>query len=243
MHKKSIWNKIEQFLWENQLAIFSAIAFHFILAIIFMGVRIKALQTNEVQGILIEFPEEIMQEETPAETPDGFEESNYQQPTDIHNVAVNRASEAEKIFDIDKYIEDVQEQLDETNPKENLNEDLSEAEAAYQKALEEKNRKREKKDVQYAGRATVNYEMYGRDHTYIPLPVYKCEGAGTVAVSIFVNREGYVTEATVIASESTTTYQCFLDMAIDAAKRSKFQASANSPESQKGKIIYTFFAQ
>lgn len=85
-----------------------------------------------------------------------------------------------------------------------------------------------------------NYDLIGRLPLRRPIPDYPCKKEGRVVVSIKVNREGKVIEATPGAKGSTTTESCLLAEAKKAALKTKWQAAANAPEKQIGKIIYNF---
>jgi len=85
-----------------------------------------------------------------------------------------------------------------------------------------------------------NYDLIGRLPLRRPIPEYLCREEGRVVVSIKVNRAGKVIQATAGAKGSTTTASCLLDRAKIAAMNTKWQAAANAPEKQIGKIIYNF---
>ena len=59
-------------------------------------------------------------------------------------------------------------------------------------------------------------------------------------MAIKVDRSGKVISATPGAKGSTTTESCLLEQAKIAALKTKWQAAANAPEKQVGKIIYNF---
>jgi outer membrane biosynthesis protein TonB len=85
-----------------------------------------------------------------------------------------------------------------------------------------------------------NYDLIGRLPLRRPIPDYPCKKEGRVVVSIKVDRLGKVISATPGAKGSTTTESCLLAEAKKAAMNTKWQAAANAPEKQIGKIIYNF---
>ncbi|MGB0895937.1 MAG: energy transducer TonB family protein [Flavobacteriaceae bacterium] len=85
-----------------------------------------------------------------------------------------------------------------------------------------------------------NYDLIGRLPLRRPIPEYPCKKEGRVVVSIKVDRSGKVISATPGAKGSTTTESCLLAEAKKAAMKTKWQAAANAPEKQIGKIIYNF---
>ena len=95
---------------------------------------------------------------------------------------------------------------------------------------------------QYKGPSVISYSLDGRKAISLPVPAYKCQGGGDVSIRITVNRKGYVTAATVISNVSSSD-ECIIKMAVDAAKRSRFRASSTAPDKQIGEIVYRFIAQ
>lgn len=85
-----------------------------------------------------------------------------------------------------------------------------------------------------------NYDLIGRLPLRRPIPDYPCKKEGRVVVSIKVDRSGKVISATPGTKGSTTTESCLLAEAKKAAMKTKWQAAANAPEKQIGKIIYNF---
>ena len=94
----------------------------------------------------------------------------------------------------------------------------------------------------YTGASLLSYTLDGRKAINIPIPAYKCVGAGDVSVRITVNRKGYVVAAQIIESASAAD-ECLRSESLQAARRSRFTASANAPERQIGEIVYRFVAQ
>ena len=63
-----------------------------------------------------------------------------------------------------------------------------------------------------------------------------------MSVRITVNRKGYVVAAQIIENASAAD-ECLRSESLQAARRSRFTASANAPERQIGEIVYRFVAQ
>jgi len=85
-----------------------------------------------------------------------------------------------------------------------------------------------------------NYDLTGRLVLRRVQPVYSCGKEGIVVVSIKVDRSGKVISATPGVKGSTTTDTCLLNRAKEAALKTKWQAAANAPEKQIGKIRYNY---
>lgn len=94
----------------------------------------------------------------------------------------------------------------------------------------------------YSGPSVVSYYLEGRKASKLPIPAYRCMGAGQVTVLITVNPSGTVTAAKVDESVSSKD-GCLRAFAIRAARLSKFSAKPDAPARQTGNIVYEFIAQ
>lgn len=105
-------------------------------------------------------------------------------------------------------------------------------------------KKEEKKESEavYSGPSVVSYYLEGRKASHLPIPAYRCMGAGQVTVLITVDPGGTVIGAKVDESVSATD-ACLRSFAIRAARLSKFSAKADAPAKQTGNIVYEFVAQ
>ena len=104
-------------------------------------------------------------------------------------------------------------------------------------------KKEEKKnEAVYSGPSVVSYYLEGRKASHLPIPAYRCMGAGQVTVLITVDPAGTVIAAKVDESVSSTD-GCLRSFAIRAARLSKFSAKADAPAKQIGNIVYEFVAQ
>ncbi len=99
-----------------------------------------------------------------------------------------------------------------------------------------------KKEQNYSGPSVLSYELEGRKASHLPIPAYRCLGAGEVKVFISVNNAGTVLSARVDDSCSSDD-ACLRAFAIRAARMSKFSASRSAPPRQAGNIVYKFIAQ
>ncbi len=95
----------------------------------------------------------------------------------------------------------------------------------------------------YRGPTTVSYRLENRQHVYMPVPAYKCQGGGTVVVNIRVNRRGYVVQADISKDLLSSLDACFTDAALRAAQTTRFSANPQAPEPQTGAITYVFIPQ
>ncbi len=94
----------------------------------------------------------------------------------------------------------------------------------------------------YSGPSVISYELEGRKASKLPIPAYRCMGAGRVRVLISVNPRGEVLSAKIDESASSED-RCLRSFAVRAARLSKFTIKTDAPARQSGNIVYEFIAQ
>ena len=99
-----------------------------------------------------------------------------------------------------------------------------------------------RKQETYSGPSVLSWSLDGRKATHLPIPAYRCVGAGEVTVIITVNNQGKVMDAKIDDGASSKD-GCLRSFATRAARLSKFNASATAPARQMGTITYLFIAQ
>ena len=99
-----------------------------------------------------------------------------------------------------------------------------------------------RKQQTYSGPSVLSWSLDGRRATHLPIPAYRCVGAGEVTVIITVNNQGSVVDAKVDEGASSRD-GCLRSFATRAARLSKFNASSTAPARQMGTITYLFIAQ
>ncbi len=111
-------------------------------------------------------------------------------------------------------------------------------------ALPDKTEKEDKgeKPKPYSGPSVLSWSLDGRKASHMPIPAYRCYGAGEVTVIITVDNRGTVVNAKVDDASSSAD-NCLRTFAIRAARLSKFSASQTAPARQAGTITYAFIAQ
>lgn len=85
----------------------------------------------------------------------------------------------------------------------------------------------------------AGYDLGGRGAKTLQRPSKDFPEEGHIVVEIFVDREGNVIRAAIAKGTDITNTE-MRNMALEAAKRSKFIADPTAPEEQKGTITYTF---
>lgn len=159
----------------------------------------------------------------------------------IRNIAVDRGAlkddrgtDAEQLY---KDAERLQEALDNTFNREESPEEY----VPVAEPKQDSGRKEEKKEV-YSGPSVVSYSLDGRKASRLPIPAYRCMGAGEVTVIITVDNAGNVIMAKIDENISSDD-ACLRNFAIRAARSAKFSASPTAPARQVGNIVYAFIAQ
>ncbi|MHC1779349.1 MAG: energy transducer TonB [Bacteroidales bacterium] len=232
---------------ENNAGLYLTVAFHLLLLIILLASRIDFLLSEESSFILDFTKEELIKE---IEKKEQLKEDVSKELDEIlsgreavRNVVVDESSRKGSQLKDDRFRNPNQVYDEAKRLQERLDAAKKEAEAnSGSDNVINPDKKEEVKKESYKGPSVVSYLLEGRKSMSLPIPVYKCVGGGDVAVSIVVNRKGYVISATVIPDRSSGD-KCLGDYAIKAAKSSRFTASSSAPERQTGEIVYRFIAQ
>ena len=112
---------------------------------------------------------------------------------------------------------------------------------ARSKAQREAKEGEKESGVKQKGSVLISYWLPGRRDVSLYMPAYQCEGGGEVTVNITVNRNGKVVSASM--KESSTNSSCINDMAILAARTSRFNVDDTGSDKQSGTITYIFVPQ
>lgn len=232
---------------ENRAGLYLTISFHLIVLIIFLVYQINSVVKQETSFVL-DFTKQEELERIQAEQE--FKESVSEEldaliaKASAGNTPRNVAVDAGAALKDDRSTNPSEVYDDARRLQEKLDASRREAEAATEDpeniALSTSEEK--KTEETYRGPSVLSYRLEGRKGQSLPIPAYKCIGAGDVSVAIVVNRKGYVVAAKVIEAASSTDI-CLRDYAEKAARRSRFTASSTAPERQAGEIVYRFVAQ
>ena len=242
------------------VAILVTVIIHLLAAIIFMIVQIGALNTREItrQYELAIQPQPLPEQQHPREQMRSYTvDQVVKGDQELQNIARNLANQPDVKINKDDYIDKVKDELINSGKlgKDNYIDEQKKAkdnpgtginELNTEKKPKENDKKKEDANEmasKYAGPTRIYYNLPGRTHTYLPLPIYKCEGAGKVVLNIEVNPKGEVTNATVIASESTASDPCLFETAVNTAMISRFNPDINAVKNETGTLTYHFVAQ
>lgn len=234
---------------EKRAGLYLTLSFHLVIIIIFLCYRIGKEVEKETSFVLdftkqeeLEKEERLLQmkEEVSREVDELIAQARGQAPRNVavdasrgRNLKDDRHSNPSDVYDEARR---VQERLD-ASRREAGRELDSEEDVSLSSERDEP----EESEV-YTGPSVLSWRLDGRNALKLPIPSYKCQGAGDVTVAIVVNRKGAVT-AVRLVEEVSSSNDCLRQYALEAAKRSRFNASGDAPERQAGEIVYRFIAQ
>lgn len=232
---------------------------HLIAGIIFMLLQINSLQRDYTDKFEIEFvPEEKSEtKEKLIELPATTIERILKGDDEMLNIARNLANKPDEKINPADYIDKVKEELIKSGKlstdnfideqkrltERNELENIGVQNDTIKKNNSERPEKSQEIAANYKGPTRIYYDLAGRNHLYLPIPIYKCQGSGKVVLKIDVNQKGFVEKALVIESESSTSDPCLIETAVGTALISRFNSDINSPKIQKGTLSYLFVAQ
>lgn len=235
---------------DKKIGFYATVIFHLVVLIILLSASISKVMQTETSFVLDftgydELQQQLKELQVKAQAEQELEEMlSGSRPAAVsgayRNVAVDRSGSElrDDRFDNPSQVYDeareLQRKLDESRRQAEMEQGSDDVAVPGNKV--------ESTSETYKGPSVISYTLDGRRAISLPVPVYKCYGGGDVSVRITVNRKGYVTAASVIESVSSTD-ECLIRSALDAANRSRFRASSTAPERQVGEIVYRFIAQ
>ncbi len=245
------------------VGILGTVIIHLLAGIAFISVQLHELSTKQkaIQKFELEMvdEQELKPKPEPRKLPPTTIENIFHDDAEMLNIARNLSNRSDVRVNKDDYINKVKEELIKTgklgtdnyidnpgNPRQAENnilqtqEDQSESEKLKE---EEKQKEAERMAAAYKGPTRIYYDLAGRNHTYLPIPIYKCQGSGKIVLLISVDQKGNVVNASVIDAESTTSEECLIETAVSSARISRFDADFNAPKEQRGTLTYIFVAQ
>lgn len=113
---------------------------------------------------------------------------------------------------------------------------------ARDRASDTNNERRQDSRVDGTVTVSFSFENPVRTRGHLVVPAYMCQGGGTVVVNAELDRNGFVTSATVDRSRSTPD-DCMHSTAVRAARNSRFNIDTSAPTRHRGTITYVFKPQ
>ena len=240
--------------------ILGTVIIHLIAGIIFMSLQLRSLQKIIAAEYEVELAPDVEPEtkkEKLIELPATTVEKILKGDKEMTNIARNLSSKSDEKINPADYIDKVKEELIKSgklgvnnyiDEQKNLNEikgdeKLSIENDSVVKKVNEKPRQSLEMAANFKGPTRIYYDLVGRNHLYLPIPIYKCQGSGLVVLGIEVDQNGNVQKAQVIERESTVSDPCVVETAVNTALQSRFNPDVNSPRIQLGTLTYQFVAQ
>jgi hypothetical protein len=235
---------------------------HLIAAIIFLSLQLRSMQktiASQYEVELVPSVPVVEKKEKPPEAPATSVEKVLKGDEEMLNIARNLASKPTEKINRQDYIDKVKEELIQSGKlgKDNfIDEKKNESgtggteDITFQKNRDTTTVKTKTKPgtaeemaANFKGPTRIYYDLVGRNHLYLPIPIYKCQGSGKVVLSIEVDRNGQVQRAQIAERESTVTDPCLIETAVNTAMISRFNPDINAPKIQVGTLTYQFVAQ
>jgi hypothetical protein len=247
-------------LGEGRVAgILGAVILHLLAGIIFMLVQIGSLK---MEARAREFPVALEDNSEPVKRAT----VTFQQGTSIEkifkgdqailNIARNLANQPDVKINAADYIDKVKEELiasgklgkdnyidEQKRAKENIQDGNISVEKREENNNSDKQKASQQMAANFSGPTRIYYNLPGRTHSYLPIPIYKCEGSGKAVLTIEVDPKGNVVSAKIITTESTTNDPCLIEAAVNSALVSRFNPEIRAQKIQTGTLTYLFVAQ
>jgi hypothetical protein len=240
--------------------ILGTIILHLLAGIIFMSLQLRSLQkkiTTEYQVELAPPQETEVKKEKLADVAGMTVEKVLKGDEEMTNIARNLSAKPDEKINARNYIDKVKEELIKSgklgadnyidNPKKpkesNGDENLSLISDTTGNKVKQKSGSSQQMAANYKGPTRIYYDLFGRNHLYLPVPIYKCEGSGKVVLTIEVDQSGVVQKAQIVERESTASDPCLIETAVNTALISRFNPDASAPKIQIGSLTYQFVAQ
>lgn len=241
---------IVEWLYERRVGLLSMAVVYLLIAIFVVSSRISLGGMNTQDTMYIDLIEEL-EDELEKQQQEELERRRFEQEfEDVRNLESNENSQlnadlkdaaGNQASQIYEEAEKVQARM--RANKESYLEGLREQQQIENSSRSDDSGKDEEKvERKYEGNVTVSFSLEGRSAAYLHSPAYQCESGGSVTVSITVDPSGKVIAASIDRSSSTTDV-CLREMAVNAARMSRFNVDQSAPDKQQGTISYIFVAQ
>lgn len=245
---------LSRFLRNNVRGILATLMFHMFLLMVFLLIKIQSFKQTLDLDITLDYSQPaVIQQQiglyqlTPGEQ--AYLDKLIAQAGNVSNRASNASEKLDKELSTENFVEDYLKQLEEARSEEwkkqqeEINNRLQQPD--YVPPVFDEKREIEMDD--YSGPSNISYEFleapFKRFKVYLPVPVYKCQGEGTVIVSIEVDQGGKVVAAQCSLTKDFADKDCLLEVARNYALNTRFEGNFNAPKNQKAKIIYNFIPQ
>jgi TonB family protein len=254
-----IKRKKDPILWsyDHRAGLLVTIIAYLLFGIAFMSAKVFVKPQESQLTILIEFPMEESDELMPDESQERDMERHFDDFSDVRNLVSNdnatgmnqnlRDSRGTNASDLYGEVEAVQSRLAASQGANSRAIASLEGGSGQQQNNNSnpQTSNTQRQDSRIDGGVTVSYSFSNPVRNAVPYPIvpaYRCEGGGQVRLNVTLNRNGNVIAATV-DNERSNGDACMVDMALEAARGTRFNLDASAPERQNGIINYVFIPQ
>lgn len=231
---------------DQKAGLYITVSVHLAVIIVLLAVRIGQ-EIKRENSFVLDFTQQ--EEKEREEARQQFEQATADQlerllaaaqGVPIRNVTVDRSSlKDDKGINADELYKEAERLAQELKDGQSRQEDPE----SFISTDQPDHRPQERQQTQaYSGPSVLSWSLDGRKATRLPIPAYRCYGAGEVTVIITVNNRGDVINAKV-DGELSSPDGCLRTFAVRAARLSKFSSSTTAPARQMGTITYAFIAQ
>ena len=246
---------LKGFIRENLRGLLTSLIFHLLILVAFLIFKIDSLKHLKEPGVFLDFTYEMkMQEEESMLTAEELAkielfERLLDRTLRASNQPANITEQLEKKISTENFVQEVEKQLDELRSEEEHRKlkELEEQLSSFSGVPPGEEADDLEHTPRFQGPTRISYQFheppFNRYDTYIPVPVYKCQGEGVVEVEIAVNQLGNVISAKPFIISSSYDADCLAETAVKFALLSKFSRNFDAPANHKGKIKYSFVAQ
>jgi hypothetical protein len=247
---------INRWFKKNIIGILGTLIFHIFILILFLLIKIQSFREIRDLGITLDFSssevrEEMLPEKTSRLTPGeiAFLEKLMSQQSSASNQASNVSENLEKELSTMNYVNKVEQELNQSRSEEwkKQQEELKAKILNEDQIPEERVQSKENETVNFKGLTNITYEFLeppvNRYKIYLPVPVYKCRGEGTVLTDIIVDQTGKVISSKAFVQQDFPDKDCMIEVAEKYALLTQFEGNLSAPREQKARIIYKFIAQ
>lgn len=245
-HRKS---DIGEWAYDHRVALCITVIVFLVGAIVVMSTKIRIGSERIFEGIFVEMQPEETPPPPPIDQQKLAEELDF---SDIKNMVSNENAKSELNEKLrDSKGSNAEEIYDEANA---VQDRIKSNRALYEKGLREEQAivdakqkssdKVKQEDSKVKGRVTVSFSFTNpvRNSSRLVIPAYMCEGGGQIVLNVTLNHNGNVISTSVDRAQSSTD-NCMITTAINAAKGSRFNLDTSAPEKHQGTITYIFIPQ
>lgn len=250
--EKDLKKYIEKWIYPHRRGIMGTVIFHLLLAIFLLSMEISGITVHSEMEIVMDIPEpeELQKQQEEEQRKEEIRQKSAADEVErmLRSIAVNeniKDKRNNREANVQSYVDEIMEELQESGDggRYRAQRDKHYHQDSLQSVRDRKEQELDSlKSTFYSGESSVSYNLKDRYARFLPIPVFKCEHGGKVVVEIAVNPRGVVQRAAVVESQSQPD-DCLWSVAVDAAKRSRFNEKPDAPALQRGTITYNFVKQ